>query len=401
MRENFKRKVLKNGMTVLFEKRDLPIVSVAFAVKTGGINESVKEKGISHFIEHLLYKGTSTRNLRKIAEEIERNGGDLNGFTSELVTAYHCKMPSKHLNIALDVLSDMVKDPLFEKKEFEKERKVIFEEIKMKRDDPRVYSLLKIQESLYTDTMGMRLIGTFDTLKNITHDQILERFKKAYTPENMILIVVGDTNFNKLVKYVEENFGNEKGSITKRKFGKRNVVKTEKRKGIDQAHISFGYHVPLGNDKKSYAAKVLGVLMAGGFSSRLFVEIREKRNMAYAVKGGSDINKDFAFNYVYVGTRKENVGKVKKIILDELRDVAKNLTEGELKKFKEQIIGNYDISMEDSETQMDNLIFAEANGDAKRFYDFQKNIAKVKLKDVKELARKAAKKYSFFALVPE
>ena len=160
MKKNFKRKVLKNGMTVLFEKRDLPIVSVAFAVRAGGINESLEEKGISHFIEHMLYKGTPTRNSKQIAEEIERNGGQLNGFTSEEIVAYWCKLPSEKLKIALNVLSDMVKNPLFDKKEFEKERLVIFEEIKMYRDTPRLYVFDEIQKSLYTGTMSINIIST-------------------------------------------------------------------------------------------------------------------------------------------------------------------------------------------------------------------------------------------------
>src|SRR3989344_2995410 len=130
MKVNFYRKVLSNGMTVILEKRNLPIVSVAFAVRNGGINEKEEEKGISHFIEHMLYKGTPSRNAKRIGEEIEKNGGELNGFTSEEITAYWCKMPSKHLDIALNVLSDMVQNPLFDEKELEKERLVIFEEIK-------------------------------------------------------------------------------------------------------------------------------------------------------------------------------------------------------------------------------------------------------------------------------
>jgi len=112
MKPKFYRKVLKNGMIILFEKRNVPVVSVAFAVRNGGINESLDEKGISHFIEHMLYKGTPTRNAKQIAEEIEKNGGQLNGFTDETITAFWCKMPSKHLDIALGVLSDMIKNPL-------------------------------------------------------------------------------------------------------------------------------------------------------------------------------------------------------------------------------------------------------------------------------------------------
>ena len=125
MNPNFYRKVLKNGMTILFEKRNLPVVSVAFAVRNGGLNDSLEEKGISHFIEHMLYKGTPTRNTQKIAQEIEKNGGEMNGFTAEQLTAYWCKMPSRHLDTALEVLSDMIKNPLFDEKELDKERQVI------------------------------------------------------------------------------------------------------------------------------------------------------------------------------------------------------------------------------------------------------------------------------------
>ena len=117
MKENFKRKVLDNGFTIIFEKREVPVVSMAFAVRNGGINEKAEEKGISHFIEHMLYKGTKTRTAKKIAEEIERNGGVLNGFTSEEITAFHCKMPSKNAEIGLKVLADMMKDSLFDQKD--------------------------------------------------------------------------------------------------------------------------------------------------------------------------------------------------------------------------------------------------------------------------------------------
>src|SRR3990170_2312881 len=130
MYNKFFRKILKNGMTLIFEKRNLPVVSVGIAVRHGGVNESLSERGISHFIEHMLYKGTKKRTYKQIAEDIEKRGGDLNGFTANLITAYWCKMPSKHLKIALEVLADMIKNSLFDKKEMEKERKVIFEEIK-------------------------------------------------------------------------------------------------------------------------------------------------------------------------------------------------------------------------------------------------------------------------------
>lgn len=399
MKSKFYRKVLANGMIVILEKRSLPVVSVAFAVRSGGMYETSSEKGISHFIEHMLYKGTATRNAKQIAEEIEKNGGDLNGFTGEAVTAYHCKIPSKHIDIALEVLGDLVKNPLFDEKEIEKQRHVIFEEIKLHQDNPLHHVFNEIQSTLYKKPFGIPLIGTNKTLSSLTKEKIIKKFKQIYQPNNMILCVVGNTDFNKVVEFAKRNFGNTKGNLPKFKIVKKNESRTEKRKGINQANLVFAHHIPTAKDKKNYAAFTFNVLMAGGMSSRLFQEIREKRNMAYAVKGKSDISKDFAYSLIYVGTSKQNVKKVKKIILEEFEKVSKELSEKELSQVKEQIIGNHQISIEDSQCQMANLLYNEINGNAKKVYEFEKNIRAVKLDDVKNLAK--IKKYSFFALVPE
>jgi predicted Zn-dependent peptidase len=399
MKPKFYRKVLKNGMTLIFEKRDLPVVALGFAVRNGGENEEAHEKGISHFIEHMLYKGTPKRNAQKIAEEIEKNGGVLNGFTDETITAYWCKMPSRHLSVALDVLSDMVKNPLFDKKELEKERKVIFEEMKMRRDTPMVYVLDKIKEFLYEEPFGSSLIGTEETMNPINRERLLEKFKEVYHPNNMILSVVGDADFNKLVKFCEKTFGKQKGKVKRLKLKERTDSKIESRKGIDQANLVFAYHIPLAEDKKSYAARVLNALLASGMSSRLFAEIREKRNLAYSVHGDSSINKDFSYNLIYVGTSKENVEKVKELILKEFEKVSKDLDKKELNQVKEQLVGNHQISMEDSTSQMVSLLGWEIDGNAKDFYNYEKNILSVKLEDVKKLAK--IKDHSFFALVPE
>ena len=399
MKINFQRKVLKNGMVILFEKRNLPVVSVAFAVRNGGVNENEEEKGISHFIEHMLYKGTPTRDSKKIAEEIEKNGGILNGFTSEMMTAFYCKMPSKHLNVALEVLGDLMKNPLFDKKELKKERKVIFEEIKMFHDNPKKHVFEEIHECLYEKPFGSSLIGTYETMNSINREKITEKFKEVYQPNNMILCVVGDSNFEDIIKFAENNFKDKKGNVSKLKIVLKNKSKVEKRKGINQANLIFAYHVPLADDQKNFAAQVLSTLMVGGMSSRLFTEIREKRNLAYSVNGGSDINNDFAYSFIYVGTTKEKVEIVKKIILKEFESVSKSFGEKELNQVKEQLIGNYQIEMEDSETQMVHLIHHEVNGNAKDFFDFEKKISEVKLEDVKKLAK--IKDYSFFALIPE
>lgn len=399
MKPKFYRKVLKNGMTVIFEKRNVPVVSVVFAVRAGGINETASEKGISHFIEHVLYKGTPTRNAKKIAEEIERNGGVLNGFTDEQLTAYWCKMPSKKLDVALDVLSDMMKNPLFDKKEMAKERQIIFEEIKMNHDQPHRHVFKEIQKLLYEKPFGLPLLGDEKTLGSLTREKLVKKFKQVYQPNNMILCIVGDADFKDIVDFVEKNFDKTKGKVPKFKVKKKNKSKIEKRKGVDQANIIFAFHIPTSKDKRNYAAFVLNVLMAGGLSSRLSQEIREKRNLAYAIGGSSDIHRDFAHNLIYVGTTKEKVETVKKIILDEFKKVSKELGQKELSQVKEQIIGNHQISTEDSQNQMVNLLYNEINENAKKTYEFEKNIRAVKIQDVKNLAK--IKNYSFFALIPQ
>jgi len=213
---------------------------------------------------------------------------------------------------------------------------------------------------------------------------------------------VGGVDFEEVVKFAKKIFGNENKKIPIQKIILKNSSNIEKRKGVDQANLVFAYHIPLAKDEKSYTARVLGTMMAEGLSSRLFTEIREKRNLAYSIQGYSEINLSFAYNAIYVGTMAENVQKVKKLILEEFKKVSEGLNEGELEQVKTQIIGNHQVSIEDSKTQMANLILEEVDGDSSEYYDYEERISKVKLKDVKELASKVIEgNYSFFALVPD
>ena len=393
------RKILKNGMTVIFKQRKNKVVSVAFAVRYGGINETALNKGIAHFIEHMLYKGTPTRNTKQIATEIEKNGGELNGFTSEQATAFWCKMPSKHIDVALSVLSDMVKNPLFDSKEVDKERKVIFEEMKMYHDTPTLHIFNRIKSMLYKGDFSIPVIGTEQSMNSNSRERLNKLFHEVYVPENMILCVVGDTDFKKICDFAERNFVKTGRKVSYPQVQLNNGEFIEKRNGVDQANLVFGYHVPVPSEDKNYAAQVLSTLIAGGMSSRLFSEIREKRNLAYAIKGFSEGERDYAYNMIYAGTMPQNVQKVKELILEEFKKVSDGLNESELNQVKEQIIGNYLISQEDSHNVLAELLFNEIRGDAFGSEKFVDKIRAVKLKDVRELAK--IKEYSFFALVPE
>ena len=400
IKPRFYKKILKNGMTVLFEERkNSGVVSVALAARYGGIHESENEKGISHFIEHMLYKGTKNRTSKQISWEIEKNGGILNGFTEEELTAYWCKMPADKIDIALDVLSDMILNPLFDAGEMEKERKVIFEEMKMRKDMPNMFVVDKIQSLLYSGNLGFDLIGTEKSMSSITREKILDKFKKVYGSENLMLCVVGDSNFEKLCDFCEIKFSKSRFSMEEPKIITKNEEKILSRTGVDQANMILAFHSPIVPDEKVYACQVLNCLMVGGMSSRLFQEIREKRNLAYAVKGGYSGGKRYGYSSIFVGTSPDNIEKVKQIILEEFVKI-KDIDEKEIEQVKDQLIGNSKISKEDSQGQMLDLLYNEVWGDAKKSYEYESNIKKVKSIDVKDMS-KNIKKYSLIALVPK
>ncbi len=397
----FFKKRLKNGLTVILEKRELPVVSISYAVKLGARNESENEKGISHFIEHLLYKGTKNRTQFQISEAIERNGGELNGFTFETITAFWCKVPSEKLDLALEVLTDMIKNPLFSEEELEKERKVILEEIKMRKDNPHAHSLDSIKSQLFSFPFGMPIPGTISSVNSIKQEDILKKFKENYVPENLILTAVGNCNFKKLCDFAEKNFSSFKVKRNAPKIVSIRSDKIEKRKGIDQANLVFAFPIPTFNNKEHFAAEVLSVLMGGGMSSRLFVEIREKRNLAYAINSECICEKDYGYCFVFAGVPPQNIEETKKVILEEFEKVSTFLDNNELNGVKTQIIGNHKINMEDSQSQMVNLLFYEVQSDAKDFYNFDKRIKEVSVEEVKKIAKRAIENYSTFVLLPQ
>ena len=187
----FYRKQLDSGLTVLFEKRKIPVVAVSSSVRFGAQYETEKIKGISHFIEHLVFKGTKNRKVEEIPREIELKGGVLNAFTGEEITCYWNKLPSKHFILGADISRDLVLNPLFEKEPLERERKVILEEIKMYNDNPTSFVLEKIKEMLYEKPFNMSIAGTAETVKGLSRDDVAKLHKSIYASNNMIFSVVG------------------------------------------------------------------------------------------------------------------------------------------------------------------------------------------------------------------
>ncbi len=392
----FYRKKLDNGITVIFEKRQVPVVSVASSVKFGAQYESAYIKGISHFLEHLVFKGTKKRTVQEIPKEIESKGGIINAFTGEEITTYWNKLPSKYFELGADISRDLVLNPLFEKKALERERKVILEEIKMYHDNPTTHVLEKIKEMLYEKPFNLSIAGTAETIGKLPRERIINLFNSFYSTNNMIFSVVGKCEWEQVLKEAQK-FPKIKKEIKQIPIIPKNGESIEKRKGIDQAHLVFGFHIPRLIDKNRYSAEILDSILGGGMSSRLFQEVREKRGLCYAIKSSMEQSKDYAYEIIYSGTVKEKVGDIKKIILKEITKLRK-IEKSDLNDEKERLIGSKQINKEKCDLTMIDLLQEEAGGDAENYYKYEDKINSVKLEDVRKLSK--LKGYSFVSLIP-
>ncbi len=400
MMDNFFKRKLKNGITVLFEKRDLPVVSASITNRFGGAYEESKIKGIAHFIEHLVFTGTKTRTHEDISREIEKKGGILNAFTTNEITSFYFKLPSNHLFSGLDILVDIIKNPKFDKVKFEKEKKVILEEIKMYKDDPGRYVFEKIEEVLFQKPFGEGVIGSEETINAMDRDFVYSFYKEAYSPENYIVTVVGKADFEELCMYFEKNFNREGRGLKEVTIKKKKGDVEVKREGIDQANFILAMHAPLASDKEHYDLEVLNAYLGSGMSSKLFLTIREDKGLAYSVRGDINAEKNYSYYLVYVGTTRDKVAEVKKLIIEGF-DNMKDMTEKDLKEAKERVIGLRKVSREESSRVMNELVFAELVGKAEDYYDYENRIMKVKLEDVKKLAKNLIKEYSTACILPK
>jgi len=392
----FHRKKLDNGLTVIFEKRKTPVVSVSTAVKFGAQHESAKIKGISHFIEHLVFKGTKKRNVVEIPQEIESKGGILNAFTAEEITCYWNKLPKKYFSLGADISRDLCLNPRFEKTALERERKVILEEIKMYHDNPTTHVLEKIKEMLYEKPFNMSIAGNLSTVSGLTRQKVIELFNSIYSTNNMVLSVVGDVKWEEVLKEAKK-FPKSTKEIYSIPIVLNNDSLIEKRKGIDQAHEVLGFHMPTLRDKNRYAAEVFDSVLGGGMSSRLFQEIREKRGLCYAIKTNLEQSRDYAYELIYAGTVKDKVEEIKKLVLKEIKKI-KDFKKSDLDEVKERLIGLRQISKEKCDLTMMDLLEEEIGGNAGNYYKYEEEINKVKLKEVRGLSK--LKGFSFVALIP-
>ncbi len=396
----FQKIKLKNGITVLFEERDLPLICYSISNPFGGAYETSEVKGVAHLFEHLLFTGTKTRTHEDISGEIEKKGGLINAFTAQDVTTYFVKMPSEHAEIGIEIIHDILKNPTFPAEKLEKEKRVVTEEIKMFHDDPekRVYEIL--ESSLYEKPFGEGIVGSAETVKSLTREKIIKIFDENYAPENFIVTIVGKADIKKICKRLESDFKPSKRSYSHVPIKTKNAQITEERSGIDQAQLVLGMHAPQ-DEKKQKALEVLNAYLAGGMSSKLFLEIRENHGLAYTVRGSIEREKNYSYYSIYAGTTSEALDKVKSMILQGIKDVEK-MTESELEESKQRLIGIRRVATEESLNSMQRLIFEEiSTGKAEDYYDYDNKIKSVKLEEVKNIAKEIIKNYSVAILKPK
>ena len=396
----FEKRKLRNGITVLFEKRDLPIVCYSISNPFGGAHETSDIKGVAHLFEHLLFVGTKTRTHEDISREIEKRGGILNAFTAQDVTTYWCKLPSEHIDVAMDIIHDILKNPTFDAVKMEKEKKVVLEEIKMFHDDPErmVYEL--IERALYHKPFGEGIIGSAETVKSLSRNKIIEIFKENYAPEKYVVTVVGNVDIDKICLRLEKDFSPNSRLYTAIKPKRKNEHLIEERHGIQQAQLIWATHTEL-DEKTQYALEILNIYLANGMSSKLFLKIREELGLAYTVRGVIEREKSYGYYSIYAGTTLESVDKVRDLIIQGVKDV-ENMTEDDLIEARERLIGLRKVSTEESINTMQKLIFEEiGSGKAEGYYNFEKELKKIKLSDIKILAKNLVKEYSTAMVLPK
>lgn len=354
------KSILDNGIRVITEQ--IPTahsVSVGFWVENGSRHERASQNGISHFIEHMLFKGTESRSAQGIAKEIDSVGGVLNAFTSREFSCYYAKVLAKKLPLAIDLLSDIVLNSIFDLDEIEKERRVILQEIHMVEDTPDDHIHDLFCQTFWTDhPLGLSILGTEDTVGSLSRADLLAYLGERYSGKNILICAAGDLEHEQIVEYIEKAFrqvapGGGSPLCTLPEYRRRiDVVE----KDLEQVHICLGTRSLPQNHPNRFASYLLNAILGGSMSSRLFQIVREERGLAYSIYSYLNCHSDAGALVVSSGTSPDDAPHLVGIVLKELQRIRTELvTEEELQSAKEQLKGNLLLSMESTDNRMTRL----------------------------------------------
>ena len=358
--EEIRETRLANGIRLVTERMpEARSVSLGVWVGVGGRDEPADLAGASHFLEHLLFKGTSTRSARQIAEDVDAVGGEMNAFTNREHTAYYTRLPADRVDLGLDILGDVLTDPAFRPHEVDAERHVILEEILMNLDMPEDHVHTLLAEAMFPGhPLGREVLGTRETVEAATRDQIAEFFGRWYLPRNLVVVAAGDLDHDRVAGAFAGSLGRLDGG--ERPVRQRPDVDVEPRVVLDdpteQAHVALGWRAVDHHDDDRYALMVANQILGGGMSSRLFQEVREERGLCYSVYSWASTYADAGSAGIYAGTAPSRVGELLGVIDDEVAKlVASGVTESELAVAKGFIEGSLLLGLEDSGSRMARL----------------------------------------------
>lgn len=350
---------LDNGICVVGEENDsVRTISLGIWIKNGSVDELPENNGISHFIEHMLFKGTHKRTAKDIAEEMSEVGGRINAFTGKEYMCYYAHILDNHFDVALDVLSDMLCCSAFKEEDIEKEKGVILEELKMCQDSPEDVINDSLQNAIWQGaSIAENILGTEENIKGFTRADLVNYLKQHYVADNMVISVVGKMDFDTVVDQLNRSFVN---ISTNKPIPREQNVDYKKcfvtnDKDIEQAHICISFPTISYDSENVYILSVLNTIIGGGLNSRLFQSIREEKGLAYAVYSYVESFKHGGLFSVYAATNPIQIEDVTLAIMEELDKIIKiGFNEKELKRTKEQIKSNLIIGLENMNSRMSN-----------------------------------------------
>lgn len=356
----FRKEILPNGVRIVTEEMpQVRSVSIGLWVKVGSRDENELNNGISHFIEHLMFKGTTQRTAKQIAEELDAIGGQLNAFTAKEYTCYYAKVMDNHLDIAIDVLTDMFFNSLFDATEIEKEKNVVIEEIKMYEDTPdeQVHDIFA-STVWQGHALGRPIIGNEQIINNIKRADIVNYYKTMYTPHNLVISVAGNIKHQEVLERLQPLFGHFNG-VSAPKDSNKPLVNREdlgKYKDTEQVHLCMGTEgLPINHDH-IYVLHVINSIMGGGISSRLFQNIREQRGLAYSVYSYQTSYQDAGLFTIYGGLSKNNLDQFMQLVIKEINDFREqSISPDELHRAKEQLKGSMFMGLESASSRMSRI----------------------------------------------
>ena len=387
-----KKIVLPNGVRILIE--EIPHVystAIGFWMDSGSKSENPDNLGVSHFIEHMSFKGTPKRNAKDIASEIENTGGSINAFTDKENTCFFIRILDKHVPLALDVLSDILRNSLFDNTEIEKEKQVVLEEIKTYEDSPDELVFDLFLQTIWSDhPLGREIIGTVDTVKGLDRAKITEYIEHFYTPDNLVIAIAGKINTDEIIEQLTSLVGdmsNHYPSIPDTPVTMTPGVLV-KYKDIEQIHVCLGTKGVAISDERRYVLAIMDNILGGGMGARLFQEIREKKGLVYTISSYQALYRPAGIFGVYAGCSPNNFKEVAKLTIEELNKIKDGkISEDEIQKAKEHIKGGLLLGMEAVRSRMMRLARNELFfGRFVSLDEIVEKIEKVQLKDIVDIA---------------